>query len=194
MLYTSKSGRKLPAPVTRIPRHPWKSSHVLSTSEHVPNEEKGKRVRKISGHLRTPSALSPRSAALSPGSSVRSKVHSLPRAQGMALLGIDFTCALESLRDGRAPDRDDCVLPLLSKLVGYCLIAASTTVKLPQVCLVAFFLVVMKNENPHGVSFVVIGNEHRAVLFPWFARAIQRKERIFLRMVWLWHFPTWWEL
>ncbi|XP_030466542.1 mannose-P-dolichol utilization defect 1 protein homolog 2-like isoform X1 [Syzygium oleosum] len=66
----------------------------------------------------------------------------------MALLGIDFTCALESLRDGRAPDRDDCVLPLLSKLVGYCLIAASTTVKLPQI------LKIVKHGSARGLSML----------------------------------------
>ncbi|KAF8024604.1 hypothetical protein BT93_F1697 [Corymbia citriodora subsp. variegata] len=65
----------------------------------------------------------------------------------MALLGIDFACALESLRDGRVPDRD-CVLPLLSKLVGYCLIAASTTVKLPQI------LKILKNRSARGLSML----------------------------------------
>ncbi|XP_048131299.1 mannose-P-dolichol utilization defect 1 protein homolog 2-like isoform X4 [Rhodamnia argentea] len=65
----------------------------------------------------------------------------------MALLGMDFTCALESLRDGRVPDRD-CVLPLLSKLVGYCLIAASTTVKLPQI------LKILKHRSASGLSML----------------------------------------
>ncbi|KAI3440368.1 uncharacterized protein J3R85_003706 [Psidium guajava] len=65
----------------------------------------------------------------------------------MARLGIDFTCALESLRDGRVPDRD-CVLPLLSKLVGYCLIAASTTVKLPQI------LKILKHRSASGLSML----------------------------------------
>ncbi|XP_039170881.1 mannose-P-dolichol utilization defect 1 protein homolog 2 isoform X2 [Eucalyptus grandis] len=65
----------------------------------------------------------------------------------MALLGIDFACALESLRDGGVPDRD-CVLSLLSKLVGYCLIAASTTVKLPQI------LKILKNRSARGLSIL----------------------------------------
>lgn len=51
----------------------------------------------------------------------------------MAFLGIDFSCALGSLRDGHLPEKD-CLLPLISKLLGYVLVAASTTVKLPQAC------------------------------------------------------------
>ena len=49
----------------------------------------------------------------------------------MEYLGIDFSCALGSLRDGKIPEKD-CLLPLISKLLGYCIVAASTTVKLPQ--------------------------------------------------------------
>lgn len=49
----------------------------------------------------------------------------------MEYLGIDFSCALGSLRDGKIPEKE-CLLPLISKLLGYCIVAASTTVKLPQ--------------------------------------------------------------
>lgn len=54
----------------------------------------------------------------------------------MAYLGIDLSCAIGSLRDGKFPEKD-CMLPLISKLLGYCIVAASTTVKLPQVSLLA---------------------------------------------------------
>jgi mannose-P-dolichol utilization defect protein 1 len=53
----------------------------------------------------------------------------------MEYLGIDLSCAIGSLRNGNIPDKD-CLLPLISKLLGYAIVAASTTVKLPQ----AFFL------------------------------------------------------
>ncbi|EXB56508.1 hypothetical protein L484_008889 [Morus notabilis] len=45
----------------------------------------------------------------------------------MAFLGIDFSCALGSLRHGHFPEKD-CLLPLISKLLGYILVAASTTI------------------------------------------------------------------
>lgn len=45
---------------------------------------------------------------------------------------MDFGCAIGSLRDGKFPDKD-CLLPLISKLLGYAIVAASTTVKVPQV-------------------------------------------------------------
>lgn len=50
----------------------------------------------------------------------------------MKFLGMDFSCAIGSLSDGKFPEKD-CLLPLISKLLGYCIVAASTTVKLPQV-------------------------------------------------------------
>lgn len=50
----------------------------------------------------------------------------------LKFLGIDFGCALGSISKGEIPEKD-CLLPLISKLLGYCIVAASTTVKLPQV-------------------------------------------------------------
>lgn len=50
----------------------------------------------------------------------------------MEFLGMDFSCALGSLSAGKFPEKD-CLLPLISKLLGYCIVAASTTVKVPQV-------------------------------------------------------------
>lgn len=44
---------------------------------------------------------------------------------------MDFSCVFGSLSHGKFPEKD-CLLPLISKLLGYCIVAASTTVKLPQ--------------------------------------------------------------
>ncbi|GLT59280.1 hypothetical protein SLA2020_321090 [Shorea laevis] len=65
----------------------------------------------------------------------------------MDYLGIDFSCAIGSLRDGKFPEKD-CLLPLISKLLGYCIVAASTTVKLPQI------LKILKHRSVRGLSVV----------------------------------------
>ncbi|KAA8537789.1 hypothetical protein F0562_027631 [Nyssa sinensis] len=62
-------------------------------------------------------------------------------------LGMDFSCAFGSLSDGKFPDKD-CLLPLISKLLGYCIVAASTTVKLPQI------LKILKHRSVRGLSVV----------------------------------------
>ncbi|KAL9330615.1 hypothetical protein ACSQ67_000225 [Phaseolus vulgaris] len=58
----------------------------------------------------------------------------------MKYLGIDFSCAVESLRHGHFPEKN-CLLPLISKLLGYAIVAASTTVKLPQALIVNRFII-----------------------------------------------------
>ncbi|KAH6782242.1 Mannose-P-dolichol utilization defect 1 protein [Perilla frutescens var. frutescens] len=63
----------------------------------------------------------------------------------MKFLGMDFTCALSSLRSGEFPEKD-CLLPLISKLLGYCIVAASTIVKLPQI------LKILKHSSVRGLS------------------------------------------
>ncbi|KAJ8763265.1 hypothetical protein K2173_026166 [Erythroxylum novogranatense] len=65
----------------------------------------------------------------------------------MEFLGIDFSCAIGSLREGKFPDKD-CLLPLISRLLGYCIVAASTTVKLPQI------LKILKHRSVRGLSVV----------------------------------------
>ncbi|PON94252.1 Mannose-P-dolichol utilization defect 1 protein [Trema orientale] len=60
----------------------------------------------------------------------------------MAFLGIDFSCALGSLRHGHFPEKD-CLLPLISKLLGYVLVAASTTI-----------LKILKHGSVRGLSVV----------------------------------------
>ncbi|XP_050212862.1 mannose-P-dolichol utilization defect 1 protein homolog 2 [Mercurialis annua] len=65
----------------------------------------------------------------------------------MEFLGMDFRCAIGSLRDGQFPEKD-CLLPLISKLLGYCIVAASTTVKLPQI------LKILKHRSVAGLSLV----------------------------------------
>ncbi|KAI3916026.1 hypothetical protein MKW98_004467 [Papaver atlanticum] len=63
----------------------------------------------------------------------------------MEIFGIDFGCALGSLSDGKFPEKD-CLLPLISKILGYCIVAASTTVKVPQI------LKILKNSSVRGLS------------------------------------------
>ncbi|XP_015884299.1 mannose-P-dolichol utilization defect 1 protein homolog 2 [Ziziphus jujuba] len=65
----------------------------------------------------------------------------------MEYLGIDLSCALGSLRHGQFPEKD-CLLPLISKLLGYAIVAASTTVKLPQI------LKILKHRSVRGLSVV----------------------------------------
>ncbi|CAN1163927.1 Mannose-P-dolichol utilization defect 1 protein homolog 2 [Linum perenne] len=65
----------------------------------------------------------------------------------MEYLGIDFGCAIGSLRHGNFPEKD-CLLPLISKLLGYAIVAASTTVKLPQI------LKIVKHRSVRGLSVV----------------------------------------
>ncbi|KAK6115924.1 hypothetical protein DH2020_008193 [Rehmannia glutinosa] len=65
----------------------------------------------------------------------------------MKFLGMDFSCALGSLSNGEFPEKD-CLLPLISKLLGYCIVAASTTVKLPQI------LKILKHSSVRGLSVV----------------------------------------
>ncbi|KAJ6399997.1 MANNOSE-P-DOLICHOL UTILIZATION DEFECT 1 PROTEIN-like protein 1 [Salix viminalis] len=65
----------------------------------------------------------------------------------MEVLGMDFGCAIGSLRDGKFPDKD-CLLPLISKLLGYAIVAASTTVKVPQI------LRILKHKSVRGLSVV----------------------------------------
>ncbi|VFR00972.1 unnamed protein product [Cuscuta campestris] len=65
----------------------------------------------------------------------------------LKFLGMDFSCALGSLSKGEFPGRD-CLLPLVSKLLGYAIVAASTTVKLPQI------LKILKHKSVRGLSVV----------------------------------------
>ncbi|KAL6982949.1 hypothetical protein U1Q18_016358 [Sarracenia purpurea var. burkii] len=65
----------------------------------------------------------------------------------LKFLGMDFSCAFRSLSDGKFPDKD-CLLPLISKLLGYCIVAASTTVKLPQI------LKILRHQSVRGLSVV----------------------------------------
>ncbi|XWS25568.1 hypothetical protein CRYUN_Cryun27aG0079400 [Craigia yunnanensis] len=65
----------------------------------------------------------------------------------MDYLGIDFSCAIGSLKNGNIPPKG-CLLPLISKLLGYAIVAASTTVKLPQI------LKILKHKSVRGLSVV----------------------------------------
>ncbi|XP_054791961.1 mannose-P-dolichol utilization defect 1 protein homolog 2-like isoform X1 [Prosopis cineraria] len=65
----------------------------------------------------------------------------------MDYLGIDVSCAVGSLRHGHFPDKE-CLLPLISKLLGYAIVAASTTVKLPQI------LKILNHKSVRGLSMI----------------------------------------
>ncbi|XP_009354157.2 mannose-P-dolichol utilization defect 1 protein homolog 2 [Pyrus x bretschneideri] len=65
----------------------------------------------------------------------------------MKVLGIDFSCALGALGDGHFPDKD-CLLPLISKILGYAIVAASTTVKLPQI------IKILQHGSVRGLSII----------------------------------------
>lgn len=65
----------------------------------------------------------------------------------MQFLGMDFSCAFRSLSNGKFPEKD-CLLPLISKLLGYAIVSASTTVKLPQI------LKILKHKSVRGLSVV----------------------------------------
>ncbi|KAL8172037.1 hypothetical protein V2J09_023841 [Rumex salicifolius] len=65
----------------------------------------------------------------------------------MEIFGMDFGCALDSLRNGEFPAKT-CLLPLISKLLGYTLVAASTSVKLPQI------MKILKHRSVRGLSAV----------------------------------------
>ncbi|KAJ3680489.1 hypothetical protein LUZ60_016767 [Juncus effusus] len=63
----------------------------------------------------------------------------------MEILGMNIGCVLAALNEKRIPDKE-CLLPLISKLLGYCIVAASTTVKLPQI------LRILKHKSAQGLS------------------------------------------
>ncbi|KAK2984067.1 hypothetical protein RJ640_012018 [Escallonia rubra] len=65
----------------------------------------------------------------------------------MEFLGMDFSCAFGSLSQGEFPEKD-CLLPLISKLLGYCIVAASTTVKVPQI------LKILQHKSVRGLSVI----------------------------------------
>ncbi|XP_059649154.1 mannose-P-dolichol utilization defect 1 protein homolog 2-like isoform X2 [Cornus florida] len=65
----------------------------------------------------------------------------------MKFLGMNFSCVFGALSNGKFPDKD-CLLPFVSKLLGYCIVAASTTVKFPQI------LKILKHRSVKGLSVV----------------------------------------
>ncbi|XP_038886542.1 mannose-P-dolichol utilization defect 1 protein homolog 2 [Benincasa hispida] len=65
----------------------------------------------------------------------------------MEFFGMDFSCVFGSLSHGKFPEKD-CLLPLISKLLGYCIVAASTTVKLPQI------MKILKHQSVRGLSVI----------------------------------------
>ncbi|KAJ9559991.1 hypothetical protein OSB04_005151 [Centaurea solstitialis] len=70
----------------------------------------------------------------------------------MEFLGMDFSCVFGSLSNGKFPEKD-CLLPLISKLLGYAIVAASTTVKLPQI------MKIIQHKSVRGLSVVAFEME-----------------------------------
>ncbi|XP_060199393.1 mannose-P-dolichol utilization defect 1 protein homolog 2-like isoform X2 [Lycium barbarum] len=62
-------------------------------------------------------------------------------------LGMNFVCVVATLSKGEFPEKDS-LLPLISKLLGYAIVAASTTVKLPQI------LKILRHKSVRGLSVV----------------------------------------
>ncbi|KAH7314823.1 hypothetical protein KP509_21G022300 [Ceratopteris richardii] len=59
---------------------------------------------------------------------------------------MDLSCISESLGSKELPSLNGCLLPLLSKLIGYSIIATSTVCKVPQIYLI------LKNKSIEGLS------------------------------------------
>eukprot|EP00246_Nothoceros_aenigmaticus_P016752 TRINITY_DN780_c0_g2_i1.p1 TRINITY_DN780_c0_g2~~TRINITY_DN780_c0_g2_i1.p1 ORF type:complete len:242 (-),score=16.64 TRINITY_DN780_c0_g2_i1:366-1091(-) len=59
---------------------------------------------------------------------------------------LGFGCVFNALADSQFPGIKDCLLPLLSKILGYAIIAASTIVKLPQI------IIILRNKSIKGLS------------------------------------------
>ncbi|XP_074280651.1 mannose-P-dolichol utilization defect 1 protein homolog 2 [Silene latifolia] len=63
----------------------------------------------------------------------------------MEIFGMNFNCVIDSISHGQIPEKA-CLLPLISKLLGYCIVAASTTVKIPQI------LKILEHKSIRGLS------------------------------------------
>jgi mannose-P-dolichol utilization defect protein 1 len=62
-----------------------------------------------------------------------------------SIAGMDLSCLMQSVEKYQVPTKD-CVLPLLSKVLGYAIIAASVFLKVPQIVLI------VKNKSIKGLS------------------------------------------
>lgn len=63
----------------------------------------------------------------------------------IAIAGMDLTCLMQSVEKYEIPSQE-CVLPLLSKFLGYAIVFASVFLKLPQIFLI------LKNKSTKGLS------------------------------------------
>lgn len=63
----------------------------------------------------------------------------------MEFIGMNLTCLIVSLQSLELPSRS-CLLPLISKALGYAIVAASSIVKVPQIYLI------IKNRSVQGLS------------------------------------------
>lgn len=63
----------------------------------------------------------------------------------LEILGMNFGCIIGSLSAGKFPGKG-CLLPLISKILGYVIVAGSTTVKIPQI------YKILKHNSVRGLS------------------------------------------
>lgn len=63
----------------------------------------------------------------------------------LEILGMNFGCIIGSLSAGKFPEKG-CLLPLISKILGYVIVAGSTTVKIPQI------YKILKHNSVRGLS------------------------------------------
>ncbi|XP_059074386.1 mannose-P-dolichol utilization defect 1 protein homolog 2 isoform X2 [Cryptomeria japonica] len=61
------------------------------------------------------------------------------------ILGINLSCVVSAISNGEFPQKD-CALDVLSKALGYCIVAASIIVKVPQI------YIIWKNKSIKGLS------------------------------------------
>ncbi|KAM0034882.1 putative mannose-P-dolichol utilization defect 1 protein [Helianthus debilis subsp. tardiflorus] len=80
------------------------------------------------------------------------QLHRTVKMVRLEFMGMDFTCVYESLTDAKFPPKD-CLLPLISKLLGYAIVAASTTVKLPQI------MKIIQHKSVRGLSVLAFEME-----------------------------------
>ncbi|KMZ68327.1 Mannose-P-dolichol utilization defect 1 protein [Zostera marina] len=65
----------------------------------------------------------------------------------LEILGMNFGCVLQSLSNLSFPEKD-CLLPLMAKVLGYCIVVGSTSVKLPQI------IKISRSKSVQGLSII----------------------------------------
>ena len=66
-------------------------------------------------------------------------------SEGIGFAGMDVSCLIESMENYHMPTKE-CVLPVLSKVLGYCIVFGSVLLKVPQI------FVIVKNRSIKGLN------------------------------------------